>query len=373
MSELMSGFVSPGFERVGEIFGASLESGEDLGASFCVIRNGEVVVDLFGGWADQAKTLAWRDDTIVPVFSTTKGIAALVLASIIDRAPRGYDTPVAQIWPDFAAAGKDTVTIGDLVSHQAGLCGFPEPIDAELWFDERACAKALAAMAPIWEPGTAHGYHPITWGYLVGEVVRRLGERSLGTRLREDFCAPNQIDFHIGVLERDIPRIGDIARPRKMSEFGKINAATKAAFLTKWAAPNRRDPRWSVMELPAANGHGNAKSVASLYGIYATKGKIGDQTVISEDNFSALIESRIVGQDLVLPYITEFSAGVMRNSEGLYGPNPNSFCHSGWGGSLALGDPDLGLSAAYVMNRQSNSLQGDPRARRLVDAVYQSL
>ena len=159
-------------------------------------------------------------------------------------------------------------------------------------------------------------------------------------------------------------------RPRALPDLGEINDATRAAFLTKWAAPDRGGAIWREIEIPSANGIGTAKAVAALYGIFAHGGELQGRRVISETGFEALIESRVKGQDLVLPYVTEFAAGVMRNNLGLYGPNPDTLCHSGWGGSLAFGDPDRHLSAAYVMNRQSNSLQADPRATRLVQALY---
>ncbi|MEL7232720.1 MAG: serine hydrolase, partial [Pseudomonadota bacterium] len=191
--------------------------------------------------------------------------------------------------------------------------------------------------------------------------------------LREDFIAPAGIDFQIGTPAEHHHRVADIMRPRAVPSLGEINHATKAAFLTKWAAPDRGGAIWREIEIPSANGIGTAKAVAELYGIYAKEGRLGEKQVIPSSSFGALIESRVKGQDLVLPFITEFAAGVMRNNLNIYGPNQDTLCHSGWGGSLALGDPNLKLSAAYVMNRQSNYLQGDLRARRLVDALYACL
>ncbi|MEO0608665.1 MAG: serine hydrolase domain-containing protein, partial [Pseudomonadota bacterium] len=183
-------------------------------------------------------------------------------------------------------------------------------------------------------------------------------------------AGPAEIDFQIGTPAPDHARIAEIMRPRALPDLGEINDATRAAFLTKWAAPDRGGAVWREIEIPSANGIGTAKAVAALYGIYAHGGLLQGRRVVSEAAFDALTQSRVSGQDLVLPYVTEFAAGVMRNNIGLYGPNPETLCHSGWGGSLALGDPDRGLSAAYVMNRQSNSLQADPRATRLVQALY---
>lgn len=366
----ISGYVASGFEPVQEVFEATFAADEELGAGFAVFLDGDLMIDLRGGWMDRAKTKIWDETTIVPVYSTTKPIAALVLASVIEVLPGGYETPVSEIWPEFGAAGKSHVTIAEMVSHQAGLTGFADPIDPALWLDPPACAAALAELTPLWEPGTAHGYHPLSWGYLIGELVRRIDGRTLGTVLREDIAGPAKVDFQIGTPQREHDRIADIMRPRALPELGEINQATRAAFLTKWAAPDRGGAVWREIEIPSANGHGSARAVAELYGIYAHQGKLADRQIINPSVFEELIESRTKGQDLVLPFVTEFAAGVMRNNIGLYGPNPNTLCHSGWGGSLALGDPDRGLSAAYVMNRQSNRLQGDPRATRLVQALY---
>ena len=192
----------------------------------------------------------------------------------------------------------------------------------------------------------------------------------MGTILREDIAGPADVDFQIGTPAADHDRVAEIMRPRQLPDLGEINEATKAAFMTKWSSPDRGGAIWREIEIPSANGIGTAAGVAALYGIYAHGGELNGNRVISETAFDALTQSRVKGQDLVLPYITEFAAGVMRNNLGLYGPNPDTLCHSGWGGSLALGDPDRKMSAAYVMNRQSNSLQADPRATRLVQALY---
>ncbi len=369
----ISGFIAPGFEPVRAAFEENFAADKELGAGFAAYLDGALIVDLTGGFADRNKERPWSAQTIVPVYSTTKPVAALVLASIIDALPAGYETAVADVWPEFAANGKDAITIGDMVSHQAGLPGFIQPIDPALWLDPLACAAALAPLAPLWEPGTGHGYHPLTWGYLIGEIVRRIDGRSLGTILREDIAGPAGIDFQIGTPEPEHHRVAEIMRPRALPDLGEINEATRAAFLTKWSAPDRGGAIWREIEIPSANGIGTATAVAELYGIYAHGGALRGRRVMSETAFDTLIESRVKGQDLVLPYITEFAAGVMRNNIGLYGPNPNTLCHSGWGGSLALGDPDRHLSAAYVMNRQSNSLQADPRATSLIHTLYSCL
>lgn len=351
-----------------DAFAENFEAGEELGAGFAAWLGDELVVDLQGGWADRKATRAWDSETLVPVFSTTKPISALVIALILSRAGGDvdYETRVSEIWPEFAAEGKAGVTIAQMLSHQAGLPGFAEPIDPELWMDPPAMAARLAKQAPMWPPGDGSGYHPLTWGYLAGELAQRLAGRTLGTVLAEDICGPHGIDFHIGLKPNEHGRVAELRRPTAMAELGELNAFNRAAFLTKWAAPNRGGAAWKEIEIPSANGHGTAAATARLYGAYAGTLDLG----IESDTFAGLTRSRSHGRDRVLPYTIDFAAGVMRNTEHVYGPNPGSFGHSGWGGSLGLGDPARGLSVAYVMNRQSNILQGDPRALRLVGALY---
>lgn len=364
------GHVAPGFEPVREAFEANFAEDLELGAGFAAYLDGDLVVDLTGGWADRARTRAWDAQTLVPVYSTTKGIAAIALAMVLEAEGETHERPVADIWPAFGANGKGAVTIGELLSHQAGLPGFVEPVDPAIWLDPPAAAAALAALPPLWPPGSAHGYHPLSWGYLVGEIAQRLSGESLGTLIGRVFRQGLGIDFWLGLPASEHGRCAEAMRPRAVPEMGEINEATRAAFLTKWAAPDRGGAIWREIEIPSANGHGGARAVAALYGVYAGRGAVSGTRALSDAMFGALTRRRVIGQDLVLPYVTEFAAGVMRNNLGIYGPNPETLAHSGWGGSMGLGDPDRGLSAAYVMNRQSVHLQGDPRARRLVDALY---
>ncbi len=369
----VSGQVAPGFEPVRDVFAANFAADAEQGAGFAVLRDGEVIVDLAGGWADRAGAAPWDTRTLVPVYSTTKGVAALILAMCVDDLPQGFETPVADVWPEFAAEGKGAITIGEMASHQAGLPGFAEAIDPALWLDPPACAAALAALPPMWPPGSAHGYHPLSWGYLVGEIVRRLSGRSLGALLRDRVCGPLGIDFHIGLAGSEHARCAEVLRPKAMPDLGEITPERRAAFLTRWAAPDRGGAIWREIEIPSANGHGTALSVATLYHVYACRGMAGGIALMRRQTFEDLIRPRVDGPDRVLPLPTRFGAGIMLNSHGFFGPDADILGHCGWGGSMATADPRRGLSCAYVMNRQSNILVGDPRAVRLVEAVYACL
>jgi CubicO group peptidase (beta-lactamase class C family) len=365
----MSNYVAQGFEPVLAAFEANFAEGLEIGAGFCALVEGEVVVDIVGGHADRAKTIPWTDQTLVPVYSTTKPIAAMVIARLADQGLLSFDDPIGRLWPEFTVHGKD-VTIAQAMSHQAGVPGFIDPIDPALWLDPPALSAALAALKPMWVPGSANGYHPLTYGYIVGELAMRAQGTSLGSQLRDQICAPLDIDFWIGLPDEHHARCAQIAKPTTLVDLGPITPERKAAFLTRWAAPDRGGAEWRRAEIPSANGHGTARAVATLYGVFANDGRIGSTQVISPETMAHFTKARIKGPDLVLPYDIEWAAGVMRNSNAIYGANPATLGHSGWGGSGAFGDPDHRVSAAYVMNRQTTALSGDERAGRLWAALY---
>ena len=261
------------------------------------------------------------------------------------------------------------------MSHQAGLSGFPDEMDPADWFDwERICAK-LAAMQPLWPPGTASGYHPVTFGYIAGEIFRRVDGRTMGTALREDIAGPADLDLWIGLPESEFDRVAELERPKSLPRFGEMNAAVKAAFLTKWASPGGRGSAvWRKAEIPSANGHATAEALARWMGALADQGVLGDVNLLGEGAIAQATEERIAGRDLVLPFDVSWGAGFLRNPPNLfYGPSAGAFGHSGWGGACALADPERGVGMAYVMNRQSAELLGDPRARRLIEAAYEGL
>jgi CubicO group peptidase (beta-lactamase class C family) len=368
----MTNYVAQGFEPVLAAFEASFAEGLELGAGFCAVVEGEVVVDIVGGHTDRAKTLPWTHDTLVPVYSTTKPIAAMVLARLQDEGKLLFDDPIGWLWPEFEANGKH-VTIAQALSHQAGVPGFVDPIDPALWLNPPALAAALAPLKPMWKVGTASGYHPLTYGYIAGELAARAQGTTLGTQLRADICAPLGLDFWIGLPDEHHHRCAEMSRPKAMPMLGPITEERRVAFLTKWAAPDRGGAEWRRAEIPSANGHGTAKAVAALYGAFANDGKIGNTQVISPETMADFTKARIKGDDLVLPYNLDWAAGVMRNSNLIYGPNPDTLCHPGWGGSGAFGDPNRRVSAAYVMNKQTPALMGDERAKRLWTALYNCL
>ncbi|MDP9102996.1 MAG: beta-lactamase family protein [Pseudomonadota bacterium] len=367
--------LSPAFEPLKRQFNAHFEDGKELGARFTVVKDGEVVFDAWNGFADRARTSPFSDRTLTPVFSTTKAVAAIMVARLVDAGRLAYDQPVAEVWPEFAQGGKAAVTVEQALSHQAGLPGFLEKMDPADWFDwDLICAK-LAAMKPMWKVGAHSGYHAVTYGYLAGEIFRRVDGRTMGRALAEDIAGPLGLDLFIGLPDPEFPRVAELEKPHSTPNFGRITDATRAAFLTPWAAPGGRGGDvWRRAEIPSANGHTTANSMARLMGALATDGTLDGRTILSPEGIKGLTRQRIRGEDLVLPFDLSWGAGVMRNSAfAPYGPNPDSFGHSGWGGSCAFADPGHGVAMAYVMNKQSAQLIGDDRAVALIKAAYACL
>jgi CubicO group peptidase (beta-lactamase class C family) len=369
MSET-EGYVAAGFEAVREAFEDNFAKGLELGAGFAAYLGDELVVNLTGGWADRKKEQRWTAETLCPVFSTTKPIAALVAAMMVDRGKLDYEKPVAAYWSEFGVAGKDRITVGEALSHQAGLPGFIDPIDPELWLKPEELAAHLATLPPMWKVGEGTGYHPLTWGYIIGELVRRVDGRTLGTVLHEDVCGPLGIAFWIGLPDAEHERVAQLMKPKERTQFGPPNDALKAAFLTPWSAATRGGADWKRTEIPSANGHGTAEAVAKLFQAYAQKGRIGDTRIFSAPTWEKLTRERVAGFDRILPGRVSLGAGPMRNINLLYGPNPETLWHSGWGGSGGFGDPAIGLSGAYVMNRQGTHLLEDDRRTRVIEALY---
>jgi CubicO group peptidase (beta-lactamase class C family) len=371
----IAGFAQPRFAAVKDAFAANFAEGLELGARFTAVQGGEVVVDLWAGHADRARQRAFDERTLTPIFSTTKAIAAVLMARAVDQGRLAYDQPVADLWSEFAAAGKAAITIEQVLSHQAGLSGFPDQMDPTLWFDWDAICAKLAAMAPLWPPGTASGYHPITFGYVAGELFRRAEGRTMGAALRDDLAAPFGLDLWIGLPDSEFDRVADLQRPGALPEFGERNAATRAAFLTPWSSPaGRSQADWRRMELPSANGHATAEALAKLMGALANDGWLDGTELLPPAVVAEMARERIRGQDLVLPFVMSWGAGVMRNeTEKPWGPALQSFGHSGWGGSCAVADPETRLGMAYVMNKQSAVLMGDLRPKRLIEAVYAAI
>lgn len=367
-STLISGHCDPRFAPVREAFEANFAERGEVGAAFCVMQDGKPVVDLAGGWRDAAQTLPWAADSVVNIWSTTKGVQATCFAMAIDRGLARYDQPVADFWPEFAANGKEKITIGMLLSHQAGVCGFTSPATLETLLDGAASAARLAGQAPIWEPGTASGYHAITIGILGTELFRRIEGRSIRQFVEEEFRQAHGLDIMIGLPIAEEPRRAEIIPPPAGAALPSLTPPQIAGLANPpmdAAAVNERP--WRAADLPSANGHSNARALAGLYS-FLVHGELVRPGTLAE-----AIRPRIENVDLVLDIPTRWAAGYLVNTDGCYGPSASSFGHSGWGGSFAFGDPETGLAVSYTMNRMGSTLREDPRNLALIDATYQCI
>ncbi|MFD7086960.1 serine hydrolase domain-containing protein [Streptomyces sp. NPDC059896] len=373
------------FTAVRAAFERNFEERGELGAGVTVLAGGEPVVDLWAGWADGARTRPWERETLVNVWSTTKGPTALCAHLLIDRGMLDPDAPVAAYWPEFAAAGKEAVLVRQLLAHRAGLAGLREPHSVEQLYDWELTTSRLAATEPWWEPGTRSGYHPITYGFLVGEVVRRVTGLLPGEFLRREVTGPLGIDFTIGLPEKEAGRVAELVHPRvpltaeQTAAFARMEPVALAALGNPaTGADEANTAAWRAAEIPAANGHGTARAVAALYGIVAGRGRLGEHRVLSPETVERIREGQGRCRDLVLgagfAHDTEIGLGLwLSGANGSYGPNPRAVGHDGFGGSCGLADPEAGISMGYVMNRMGSHIADDPRKMALIDALYSAL
>lgn len=375
----IAGHCDPRFEAVKTVLADSIASGADLGASFAATVNGEMVIDIWGGRRDENSEAAWDADTITNVYSTTKTMSFLCALLLADRGELDFDAPVARYWPEFAANGKSQIKVWHLLNHAAGLSGLDQKVSAEDLYDWDKITGLLAAQAPWWEPGSASGYHALTQGYLIGEVVRRITGQSLGAFFAAEIAGPLDADFYIGVPDAVLPRICDLVPPEGDNESivgagdeGSIAARTFSSPVAN--ALDSRTDAWRRAEIPAANGHGNARAVAKIHALLACGGETQGKRLLSAATTKMIMAERISGTDLVLGVPMAFGLGFgLNNPKAPVSPNANTCFWGGWGGSIAIIDQDARCSIAYVMNKMHQGLMGDARGGALVKAFYASL
>jgi CubicO group peptidase (beta-lactamase class C family) len=364
------------FSGVKEAFARNFASGLEVGASFAATLDGEFVVDLWAGYADAAQTRPWERDTIVNVYSTTKAMTAICTLMLVDRAELDLDAPVARYWPEFAQAGKGELPVRYLLSHTSGLAGFTEPIPVEVLYDWDRSVGLLAAQKPLWEPGKQSGYHSLTFGHLLGEVLRRITGQSLGRFFRDEVAVPLGADFHIGLPEEHEPRVGELVPPLQAEQERLVLSSPLAEVvdnppMTGDIAGQRA---WRAAEIPAANGHGNARSVARVASALACGGEVDGVRLLTRPTLERAIEEQCYGPDLVLGVPIRWGLGFgLTSKEMPIGPNPRTFFWGGWGGSAIVMDLDARLSFSYVMNKMSATTLGDARAWGPAMALWSSL
>ena len=364
------------FAPVREEFERNFTERKDVGASVAVSLDGEYVVDLWAGHRDAAKTLPWEEDTIVNVYSTTKTMAALVFLMLADQGELDLDAPVGKYWPQYACNGKEKTLVKHFLSHSAGLSGMDRPCSGADLYDWDAVCASLAAQKPWWEPGTQSGYHALTQGYLIGEVVRRITGQTLGQFFRTQVAEPLEADFHIGTPKQHFPRIAELIPP-KAAPLGDLPIDSIAARTFASPAVDVADTPsdgWRMAEIPAANGHGNARAVVRVQTAVANGGSAWGKRLLSEAGARRVLEEQTYGPDLVLGLPIRFGMGYgMTSTEVPMGPNPNTAFWGGYGGSSIVVDFDARLCVSYTMNYMESEILGDPRGFGLLAAAYQSI
>jgi CubicO group peptidase (beta-lactamase class C family) len=374
------------FERVKRVFAENFERRDELGATVAVTLDGRPVVDLWGGHLDHAKTKPWQRDNIVNVWSTTKGLTAICAHKLAGESKLDLDAPVTKYWPEFAQGGKAEVPVSYLLNHKAGLAAIRAPLRNEDLFSWEVVTRELARQEPWWTPGTKHGYHAITFGWLVGEVVRRVSGKSLGTYFRDEIAKPLGIDAYIGFDASLDPRVAEIfpapppppGQPNPMADLVKNPESVSAKAImnppTTMLPATTNSRAWRGAEIPGANGHANARALSRLYGALARCGEVDGLRVMNSSELPRCYTEQSKGTDAVLGFTTRFSLGFMMSLPGSpLGPNARSFGHPGAGGSLGFADPDTKIGFGYAMNQMGSGMLLDPRAAALIDAVYASL
>jgi len=387
---LVHGHCASGFEPVRAALAEILTSGAEVGAALAVCVDGAAVVDLWGGHADAARREPWGRDTIVNLYSIGKAVTAVCALRLVEAGLLDLDAPVARYWPDFAQAGKARIPVRYLLTHQAALPAIARELPPGAWKRWDVVTEALAAQAPWWEPGAGHGYHVNSQGFLLGEVVRRVTGKTLGTYLRESLAGPAGLDFFVGFGPELDSRCAEVlpAPPSPEGEallrqlgvdpatlsgaaLMRVNAYRNPPGISGTGVVNTR--AWRAAEVPSTNGHGHARGVARLYSALAGDGTLDGVHVLSPETITRAIEEQVYGNDLVLQRPTRFGLGFqLTMAERPLGPNPRAFGHFGAGGSLGFADPDARVAFGYAMNQGRGGWQ-HKHVRHLIDLVYAAL
>jgi CubicO group peptidase (beta-lactamase class C family) len=372
----MEGRCDPRFGAVREAFAANFRESGEVGGAVCAVVEGRVVVDLWGGFADAERSRPWERDTLVNVFSVGKGLAALVMAQLVERGLVDLEAPVAAVWPEFAPAGKAEITLRQLLSHQAGLPAVRRRLPPGAMLDWGLMVDALAAETPWWPPGEAHGYHTNTFGFLVGEVMRRVTGRTPGELLRDSIVGPLGADVHLGLASAEHHRVAELLWPGPPppeeepagvddDELMRFNTYFNPSGLSGAGVVNTAP--WREAQLPSTNTHASARGIAQVYA--ATVAGL----LVDADVLAAFTAEQVDGPDRVLQRPSRFGLGFqLTQPERPLGPNLRPFGHFGAGGSLGCADPDARVAFAYVTNQLDHRWR-NPRNRALLDAVYASL
>jgi CubicO group peptidase (beta-lactamase class C family) len=377
MAEL-NGTCDPRFDAVRDALAGNIDSGEELGASLVVDIDGERVVDVWGGFRDPGHTTAWDENTITNVWSTTKTVTSLAALMLADRGQLDVYAPVADYWPEFAASGKQDVRVRHLLSHTSGVSGLEQPATAEDLYDWETSTSRMAAQAPWWTPGTASGYHALNFGHLVGEVVRRVSGKPLKQFVAEEIAGPLGADFQIGAAPADWSRIADVIPPPPLPIDLAAIAQDSPAFKTITGpgpdAAVANTPGWRSADIGAANGHGNARSVARIMSVLARGGEVDGVRLLGPDTIGLIFDEQMDGIDVVLGVPLRWGIGYGLPQASLPWIPAGRICFwGGWGGSVILMDLDRHMTISYMMNKMGAGIIGSERSAAYTRAVYDAV
>lgn len=373
MTEL-HGNTDPRFQPLVDVVERQLDSGYDLGASLAVAVDGELVTDVWGGWADEARTRPWEADTITNVWSTTKTMTALAALVCIDRGLVDPNEKVATYWPEFGANGKEGVEVRHLLSHTSGVSSWAAPFGVEDLLDDEKATAHLAAQEPWWEPGTASAYHALNFGHMIGEVIRRVDGRGLTQFFAEEIAGPLGADFTIGSPPREHGRISPVVPPPPLEllDSGRqvdLDSVAVKTFMTPGAGADLANTDgWRAATIGAANGHGNARSVATIQAAVSNGGVASGVKLLSGETVERIFEQQSDGPDLALGIPVRFGLGyALANEADLLGVTSGRCCYwGGWGGSIVLNDLDNRITLSYVMNRMQSGILGNETSAALL-------
>ena len=371
----ISGTSTSEYARLGDLLSETLDSGKDVGASVSVTVEGETVVDIWGGWADEAQTTPWGRDTITNVWSTTKTMTFLSTLVLAERGLLGYHEKVSTYWPEFAQNGKADIEVRHLMGHTSGVSAWEQPVAVEDIYDWEKSTAMLAAQAPWWTPGEGSGYHALNQGHLLGEVIRRIDGRMLGQFFDDEIAGPLDADFHIGLDPSEFDRVSNVIPPPALAiDMSTMDPDSVLIKTFTGPAPDATEswtPEWRQATIGAANGHGNARSVARIQAIVANGGTVDGVKLLSPDTIKMIFEEQANGVDQVLGLPVRFGMGYALHSIAVpYLPEGNYAYWGGWGGSSIIVDIDRKITFAYVMNRMDDGLLGDTRSIDLATEVF---
>jgi CubicO group peptidase (beta-lactamase class C family) len=378
MSEVeVHGSCSERFEPVRAALADELSSGDELGASIVIDVDGQTLVDVWGGFRDQARTQPWTRDTITNVWSTTKTVTNLAALMLADRGLLDVYAPIARYWPDYGANGKQDIQVRHLLGHTSGVSGWELPFATEDMYDWEKSTSRLAGQAPWWEPGTASGYHAQNQGHMVGEIVRRVTGRPLKQFVADEIAGPLAADFQIGALEKDWGRIADVVPPPPlpfdMSSLDPQSPAFKTMTGPVPDAAAANTPGWRLADMGAINGHGNARSVARILSAVTLGGTVDGVRLLGQDAIDLIFDEQANGVDLVLGVPLRFGIGYGLPNESIpYLPDERICFWGGWGGSLIIMDLGRRMTVSYMMNNMGSGVVGSPRSEVYLRAIYGS-